>query len=86
MKDKIHILDDGGFETESFRELNKRLLEASDKLFFLKGRGPHSDCLTQKIIQEAGLRKDCKCKVPEPMSKCSENGISAYCNKCGCRY
>ena len=24
----------------------------------------------------------CKCKIPKPLQKCSENGISSYCGKC----
>lgn len=24
----------------------------------------------------------CKCKIPKPLHKCSENGISSYCGKC----
>jgi len=24
----------------------------------------------------------CTCKNPEPRTKCSENGISSYCNNC----
>ena len=28
----------------------------------------------------------CVCKIPEPRMKNSENGISAYCNKCAKSY
>lgn len=30
--------------------------------------------------------KNCECAIPEPQSKCSENGVSAYCGKCGKNY
>jgi hypothetical protein len=56
MNDKIQMLDNGDFTNESHRELNKRLLEASNKLFFLKSRGPHSDYLTQKIIEKSQVQ------------------------------
>lgn len=44
MNDKIHYDGKGGWETESFR---------TKKLLILKSRGPHSDYLTQLILQEA---------------------------------
>jgi len=27
-------------------------------------------------------KKECKCKVPNPIIKNSENGIHVYCSKC----
>jgi hypothetical protein len=30
--------------------------------------------------------KTCKCKYSQPATKCSENGISSYCTKCGKGY
>jgi len=28
------------------------------------------------------IMEDCKCKIPEPQIKVSENGINSYCKKC----
>ena len=49
--------------------------------------------LKKQIKQEAERRKEalqllqtdvssCNCKIPEPIGKCSENGVVSYCKKC----
>jgi len=42
--------------------------------------------LTHKIGCELGkltiIMENCKCKIPEPQIKVSENGINSYCKKC----
>lgn len=38
----------------------------------------HKDLLSKE--------SDCSCKVPDPRIKCSENGVYAYCVKCGKNY
>lgn len=54
MNDTIHKLENGDFETESFRR-NQTLL--------LKSRGPHSDLLTMQILEEAILSPEDRLKV-----------------------
>jgi hypothetical protein len=65
MNDKIYRLENGGFETESFRDIVRKMNKESSIRMF---------------------KSDCKCNIPEPQSKCSENGVSAYCGKCGKNY
>lgn len=38
--------------------------------------------LLDKIREMKTKMNQCKCKIPEPRIKCSENGIDSYCDNC----
>ena len=67
----------------------KRLIEEQNRLECLKNKEELTDygleMLTELNQALQLLQTDvssCNCKIPEPIGKCSENGVVSYCKKC----
>lgn len=62
------------------------LLEINDREKFYYGNRDqyikrHKELVTDLKLLLNGVSR-CVCEIPEPVQKCSENGIFAYCRKC----
>ena len=61
------------FKSEEGFELRKDLFDITQELYKIK---------SENYIYPKPKYNICDCGIPEPIGKCSENGIESYCKKC----